>query len=321
MNVLVIGGTGFIGYHVTRALLNKGHHPDVISLPQVIELGNFPPEVEFILKDVNTISDADLLRIFRNYEAFVFASGEDDRTLPNKPAWEFFYQGNVLPSIRLVRLAKEAGMKRAVFMGSYFAYFNRIWPEMRLADKHPYIRSRMVQIERAMKEAAEEIRLTFLELPFIFGSIPGKIPMWRPLVRYIDSRIPKFAPQGGTSVVSVSTVANACVAALESDLPSQILQIGSQNHSWRDLYFQLGNKKKNLKVFYLPGWLFRTVMWLVVWVHSLMGKQGGLNFAQLPKLLEKNLFIETETAGLDFQHTDMEEAFEDTRLACSSRKQ
>ena len=45
--------------------------------------------------------------------------------------------------------------------------------------------------------------ISMLELPYIFGSMPGKAPLWKPLIRYILSPFPLFYPAGGTTCVSV----------------------------------------------------------------------------------------------------------------------
>lgn len=60
---------------------------------------------------------------------------------------------------------------------SYFAYFDRIWPEMRLAEHHPYIRSRKGQEAQSLEAAMPDLQLCILQLPYIFGSMPGRAPL------------------------------------------------------------------------------------------------------------------------------------------------
>lgn len=36
---------------------------------------------------------------------------------------------NIDPVKRLMRLAKESGVRHTVILGSYFAHFNKIWPD------------------------------------------------------------------------------------------------------------------------------------------------------------------------------------------------
>jgi nucleoside-diphosphate-sugar epimerase len=71
-------------------------------------------------------------------EGLIFAAGADDRTIPDAPAYPFFYKANVESTARLLRLARQAGVKKAVVFSSYFVYFARKWPEMKLGEKHPY---------------------------------------------------------------------------------------------------------------------------------------------------------------------------------------
>ena len=83
--------------------------------------------------------------LLQGQECLVFAAGVDDRVTPQKPAYPFFQQANVQACVRVLRLAKQAGIKRAVVLGSYFAHFERLWPHLKLVERHPYIRSRVEQ--------------------------------------------------------------------------------------------------------------------------------------------------------------------------------
>ena len=58
MNVLVTGATGFIGTHVTKALLARGHTVAALVRPgsNTARLGNALPNVRLIAGDLGTLS-------------------------------------------------------------------------------------------------------------------------------------------------------------------------------------------------------------------------------------------------------------------------
>ena len=102
-------------------------------------------QVKVHLCDIASLTDDELILLFQGYDALVFAAGVDDRVTPKRPAYPFFVKHNVESVKRVFSLAREAGVKRGVVLGSYFAYFDRLWPEMKLSQHHPYIRSRVEQ--------------------------------------------------------------------------------------------------------------------------------------------------------------------------------
>ena len=73
----------------------------------------------------------------------------------------------------MLRLAKENGVKHVVVLGSYFAYFAKAWAEKELTKWHPYIRSRIDQETMCLSFADENFDVAVLELPYIFGTLPG----------------------------------------------------------------------------------------------------------------------------------------------------
>ena len=315
MKVLVIGGTGFIGYHIVRELIKKGHSAGVLALPSPAEIIRLPEAVEMIPCDLNGIHDNQLSDILSGYEAFVFAAGADDRSLPDKPAYRFFEKANVVPLVRLINLAKPAGMRAGLVMGSYFTYFNRTWPDLRLAEHHPYIRSRLDQQQSGFKTAGNDFRLMFLELPFIFGSMPGRKPLWTPLLSYLNSPWPVFCPKGGTAVVSVKTVASAAVEALLNGTNGGCYPVGEENQTWKNLFSDLQVHLKRRPVTYpLPGRILRSVLKLTWIAHRIRGKEGGLDFRYLPDILLREAFlpVDHDSSPLHFQRYGMEEAFNDT---------
>jgi len=315
MKVLVIGGTGFIGYHIVLELIKKGHSAGVLALPSPAGTISLPETIETIPCDLNSMNDNQLSDILSGYETFVFAAGADDRSLPDKPAYRFFEKANVVPLVRLINLAKPAGMKAGLVMGSYFTYFNRTWPDLQLAEHHPYIRSRLVQQRSGFQAAGNDFRLMFLELPFIFGSMPGRKPLWTPLLSYLNSPWPVFCPKGGTAVVSVKTIAAAAVEALLNGKNGGCYPVGEENQTWKSLFSDLLVHLKRRPVTYLlPDCILRLVLKLTWMVHRIRGKESGLDFRYLPDILLRKAFlpVDHDSSPLQFQRFGMEEAFRDT---------
>jgi nucleoside-diphosphate-sugar epimerase len=63
MNILVIGGAGYIGSHVTRELLDRGHLVTVFDNLSSGLRKNLFPEADFVHGDI--LRDADLLAAAR----------------------------------------------------------------------------------------------------------------------------------------------------------------------------------------------------------------------------------------------------------------
>ena len=135
--------------------------------------------MSILLRDVGNLDDQESGALLSGFEAVVFAAGADDRTAPQSPAANFFYEANVRSSVRMTAAAMRAGVQRFVLLGSYFTHFDREWPEMKLAEHHPYINSRKQQLELATIVAGTDMALVVLELPYISSSMPGAIPTCR----------------------------------------------------------------------------------------------------------------------------------------------
>ncbi len=319
MKVFILGGTGFIGYHTTLALLRQGHTVQTLALPPLPEEGLFPEGVSIHLGDFNQMSDQMLLDLMRGCGAVVFAAGADDRVTPKKPAYPFFYQANVLSAKRFFNLAKTAGVSRGVLLNSYFAYFDRVWPELKLSEHHPYIRSRREQEEVVLALAGQDFRTVILELPYIFGGMPGRTPLWQPLVKYLHWPLPwVFYPRGGSAMVSVANVARVITGALEKDVQTGCYQIGDENLTWAAFLERLaGAAGLEKKVVTLPDWVLRVGLWGLKTWHVIQSCESGLDPIELVHLQTRETFFDPKPAQeqLGFSGGDLDEAFRETVLA------
>jgi nucleoside-diphosphate-sugar epimerase len=318
MHVLVVGGTGFLGYHAVEEFLNRHYRVTVLALPPLPIPELLPATVTTTLADINLLSNDEILRLLDDKDAFVYAAGSDDRVLPDSPAYPFFYKENVDPFVRFVQLACEAGVRCGVLLSSYFAYFDRKWPGKRLSDNHPYVRSRRVQAEQGFKVAAPGFKLMVLELPFVFGAMPGRIPLWSPLINYIYSPLPLVYTVGGTSAISAKCVGEAIVGAVENGDCGRYL-VGDENITWADLLTKLrdlaGQKKR---LWYVTPNIIRTVLIVLKLGHRLRGKEAGLDPSKLTEILTSELYFDPKSSReiLGYSGGDLYQALKDTVEAC-----
>ena len=313
MQVLVIGATGFLGYHTTLKLLARGHQVSALERPPLPAENLLPAEVKITLTDLEALPDAELLAHLQGQDGLVFAAGVDDRVTPARPVYPFFYKGNMAATERLVRLAVRAGVKRAVIFSSYLLEFERRWPELRLAERHPYIRSRVEQEKAALAAAGDQMAVNFLLLPYIFGSIPGRLPLWKPLVAYLNSWMPwVFYPAGGSAMVSVHEVADAAVMALERGEAGARYPVCAENLTWQDFLQRLGKiLGKTKPIITLPKALVKLGAWFVALMHRLQGRESGLDLVPFVELQTRLAFLDLDNSAraLGYAHTELEPDF------------
>ena len=210
-------------------------------------------------------------------------------------------------------------MKRGVLIGSYFTHFDRTWPEKGLARHHPYIRSRKEQAQCALEAAMPALELLILELPYVFGSMPGRVPLWAPLIDYVRSPLPLFYSKGGTNAMAVKHVGEAVAGAAERGRGGERYVIGDENITWVDLLNRLsrllGRRKR---VITLPTALVREMMRAVRLYHRLHGKEAGLDPVEYTKIQTMNTFFDPTWSceALGYGRGGLDEALRDTVRAC-----
>jgi dihydroflavonol-4-reductase len=188
MKVFMIGGTGLLGSEGAKELIRRGHEVSSIALPPLRTGTNIPPEMKLTLGNYLECSDEEIRGYMKGCEGFVFAAGVDERVVDPLPIYNLFDKYNIQPLKRLLSIAKSCDVRHAVILGSYFSYFHRIHPELELMKRHPYIRSRIDQKKLILSFADDSFDVSVLKLPYIFGTQPGRKPVWTFLVEQIRRR-------------------------------------------------------------------------------------------------------------------------------------
>lgn len=290
--VAIFGGTGFIGSFITEELLVKGLSVTCLSKDDNIERNHYIKGADFIYTDLYNISEEELVDILRGFDSFIFAAGADDRYIPPKPAIDFFRKANVENTLKVVKAGKKAGLKKGIIITSYFAYFARKYPEWKLTEYHPYIKSRIEQEDAALREVDGNFSIVILQLPYVIGAMKNRPPLFKPLVKYLYNPLPIFFMKGGTAVISVKEIAKATYNFLNQTATDNIYSLVSKNYTW-DEFIQEINPKKKL-ILHIPHFLLKIFGHLVDLFHTIAGKEGGLKISKFIEMQTKKLFLDEE---------------------------
>ena len=321
MRVFMIGGTGLLGSEGARELIARGHKVIAVSLRMPSKDAMLPPEMEIETGNYLEMTDDELREKLTGCEGFVFAAGVDERVDGPPPIYQFYKKYNIDPVRRLLRLCRDCGVQHAVILGSYFSYAAKKWPEKTLTKYHPYIRSRIDQERVAMHFAYEGMDVAVLELPYIFGTQPGRKPVWVFLAEYIlRMKAATFYPKGGTTMVTVHQVGQAIAGALERNTGGRCYPIGYYNMTWKELlkimqkYLDCPDKK----IITIPNWMYEMAAAKIMIDNEKKGIQSGLHLVRFADVMCSNLFISKREGAQELGVTDddIEGAIGDSMLLC-----
>ena len=329
MKVFMVGGTGLLGEKAANILIERGHEVKAVALPPVPVGASIPKEMELALCDINKVSDEEVKKLMAGCDCFIFASGIDERVECPAPVFDWYDKYNIQPLKRLLPIAKELGYKKAVILGSYFSMLDKEeWGYKQklpkgLKERNPYIRARLLQ-EEAVKEVVDDnFSAAVLELPYIFGTQPGRKPVWTVLIEQIASMDKmKFTmyPKGGTAMLTVRQVGESIVGAAEK-LGDEFKgffawPITMYNMTWKEflpIVYEARGMGPNRKVVGVPAWMMKLGMGKVKKEYKAKGIESGLDPDYLPYIMNLNLFIDNQYAkALGVQEDDIKAAIFDS---------
>lgn len=246
MRILVTGHNGYIGSVLTPVLRDAGHNVvglDAFWFGDSCELTR-GEAVPFIDKDVRDLESADL----QGFDAIVHLAGLCNDPLGNlEPQWT--YEINYLASVRLARLARDAGVERYVFSSSCSvygasgdAYLNEESPAQPVT---PYAESKVRTEEDVSKLADADFTPVFLRNATAFGVSPRlRLDLvLNNLVAWACATGQVLIMSDGTPwrpLVHIQDISRAVLAVLEAPAETvrgQIFNVGrnEENYQVRDL--------------------------------------------------------------------------------------
>ncbi len=320
MKVFMIGGTGLLGSSAAEQFIKRGDSVKTLALPPLPEGAPLPEEMEIIFQDVNKCSDDELRELMTGCDCLVYAAGVDERAEFPAPVYDRYYQYNIAPLKRLMPMAKELGYKSSVIFGSYFSFVAKNYPKMKTEERNPYFRARMDQERYALSLADDDFAVAILELPYIFGTQPGRKPVWTILIEQLKmmDKLPcTFYPAGGTAMLTVRQVGEVCVGAAYNTKGGRAYPISCYNMKWPQflkIVYKARGMGNNRPVISIPPWMMAMAMPMYVLDYKKRGIESGMDPMQLPYIMDIDIFFDTETSYKDLGATpdDIEAAITDS---------
>jgi dihydroflavonol-4-reductase len=319
--VMIIGGTGLLGYHAGLEFLRRGYVVSALAIDDVDLKGWFPKEIEVMHADLYSMTSEALVEMMRGHHAMVYAMGPDDRSVPVAPAAHFFREKLVDTSARAFKAAQQAGVERAVLLGSYFHHFHRIMPHLELARRHPYIGARIEQEAAVLDAAGSSMDVVILELPYIFGTMPNRVPLWKEV--FFDRLLkmnPILYPDGGSSMICVESVAEAIAGAVSRGENGARYTIGDQNIRWKEMFsIMFRAMEVRRKFIHIPFWMAAPAgKWLMI-REQRRSREPGLNLYYIFRdIISRDFFLDPakSAALLGYGSRDVRRAIAETARAC-----
>ncbi len=163
MNVLVVGGAGYIGSHCVRQLIAAGHNPVVLDNLVYGHRETIPDEVTFYPtnlgneKEVGKILRKEKIEIVMHFAAYAYVG--ESVTDPLK-----YYFNNVASTLHLLRCMIGSGVKKFVFSSTCATYGEPasmpIVETMPQVPINPYGQTKL-DVEDALKAFAQAYGLSF----------------------------------------------------------------------------------------------------------------------------------------------------------------
>ena len=234
MTTLVTGGTGFVGAHLVRALLERGDEVRCL-VREGSRLDNLRGlEVETVVGDLR---DPDSLRRAVAGCRRLFHCAADYRLWVRDPGE--LYAANVEGTRGLLRAAREAGVERVVYTSSVGAL--GLEPDGRPADEETpaSVESMIGHYKRSKflaERAAEEAFQAGLPVVIVNPSTPvGELdikptPTGRIIVDFLNRRMPAYVDTG-LNLIDVRDVAAGHLLAADKGVPGRRYILGHRNLS------------------------------------------------------------------------------------------
>jgi len=169
MNIFLTGASGFVGNNLMNFLISQGH--DVVGHVRANKNSGSHPGRKF--SHINLLNHHEMQNILNRIDTVIHCAAH----VSTWSSPEFFYQNNVLVTKSLLGSAKQAGVKRFIFLSCASVVMQQrqallnIDESLHLTnrDELPYARSKALAETLVLDVASEHFKTIALRPAFIWG--------------------------------------------------------------------------------------------------------------------------------------------------------
>lgn len=241
MRIFLTGATGFVGTHVARMAAAQGAELRLLTR-STSNTKHLPPSAEVVMGDLRA-PDA-LASALRGCDALIHVAADYRLWVPD-PAE--MYKANVDGTRTLLRLAREAGVRRVVYTSSVATMgFKR---DGSIVDEDTpvseadmighYKRSKWLAEQAALEAARNGQHVILLNPTTPIGALDTKpTPTGRIVVDFLNGNFPAYVDTG-LNLVDVEEIARMHLVALEQGTPGERYILGGENLTLKQILDRL----------------------------------------------------------------------------------
>jgi len=242
-SVLVTGGTGFLGEHVVRALVDSGATVRVMARSRSRIFDDLGDAVEQLAADILDEGQlaAALAGVEQCYHLAGFVSRDPDDATQ-------MMRVHVDGTRALVRAAATAGVSRIVVASSSgtiaVSEAERVHDEESgyatdVVGKWPYYVSKIYQEKVALELGTQlGVEVVVVSPSLLLGPGDRRLSSTKDVHRFLRGQIP-VVPSGGVNFVDVRDAAAATIAAMDRGKPGERYLLGGPNWSCKRFFGRL----------------------------------------------------------------------------------
>lgn len=265
-NVIVTGGAGFIGSHLTDLLLKNGHKVTVIDnfstgRPQNLAHQANNKNLQLVQADIR---DKKSIEAYFNGVDWVFHLAALADIVPSIEKPEDYHTSNVDGTVNVLQLAKQAEVKRFLYAASSSCYgIPDDYPTLETAEirpQYPYALTKNVGEQYVLHWAkVYKLPAVCLRLFNVYGTRSRTSGTYGAVFGVFLAQ--KLAGKPFTIVgdgtqtrdfTYVTDVANAFYTAAQSEVSNEVMNVGSGNTYSVNRLVELLNNDSNNEIVYIP---------------------------------------------------------------------
>ena len=315
MKAFIFGGTGLIGYHTSLELIKRGHEVHSIGLTTLPKNSKFVKMTNYTQGNIEELSNGEIMKLIQGVDWLLYACSTNALEIVKAPADEYYKVHNVMTTERILRLARDANVKKVVLVSNPYEYFNTTLSNLRLEKWHPYIKATLEQENVARRFNTTSMNVIILQPAQIWGVMPQRKPLHYESIMemYRSNNFATF--KGSIPVITVKQVAQAVCGAFENIKHGETIPIAGDNLTYKHIN-EVIMQGLNMKPYvpYINSFLYKISEGRRKKVNKKLGLEAGIDAVKIMDFKNQNAYIDPKiaTKQLGVQKDDVEKAIIDT---------